>query len=379
MALEVRAESSRIVDLDTPSVIVDLNRLERNIAEMAGLARAAGVALRPHIKTHKTPAIARMQLAAGAVGITCAKIGEAEALADAGLTDLFIAYPIVTAIKAQRLAALARRPGVTIATIADSPEGVAALSAVFAEELELLDVLVKVDTGLGRVGTPPGAATVALARAITAAPGLRFAGVCAHEGYSYSQSDPTTRDVVTRVGVETLVATARELAAAGLRCERVSVGSTPGARAALTVPGVTEVRPGNYVFYDAMQVDLGVVPVERCALRVLTTVVSHAARDRAVVDGGSKTFTSDKGVHGMAGAANHGIILGKDGVVLHALSEEHGWLRLDPGGSDVAIGETLQVIPIHSCPIANLAEELIVVRDGQIVDRWTVAAQGRVR
>src|SRR6476661_1779539 len=160
MALEAQIVPSQLAELDTPSVIVDLDCLERNIAEMAELASAAGIALRPHIKTHKTPEIARMQLAAGAVGVTCAKIGEAEALADAGLTDFFIAYPLVTETKARRLAALARRPGVMVATIVDSPEGIAALSQVFANELELLDVLIKVDTGLGRVGTPPGAPTV---------------------------------------------------------------------------------------------------------------------------------------------------------------------------------------------------------------------------
>lgn len=370
---------ARIADLDTPSVLVDLDVLERNIAEIADLAREAGVALRPHIKTHKTPEIARMQMDAGAVGVTCAKIGEAEALADAGLTDFFIAHPLVTALKTRRLLELSRRPGVTVATIADSPEGVAALSAVFAGERTPLDVVIKVDTGLARVGVAPGEATIALAKRIAAAPGLRFAGVCAHEGYSYGRSDPAERDAVTRRGVELLVETARELAAAGLPAERVSVGSTPGAKAAIAVPGITEVRPGNYAFYDAMQVGLGVVPVERCALTVLVTVVSHAARDRAVVDGGSKTFTSDKGVHGMAGASSHGIILGKEDVTLHALSEEHGWLRLDPNGSDVAIGEQLRIVPIHSCPVANLAEELTVVRGDEVVARWGVAAAGRVR
>ncbi|HET8626442.1 MAG TPA: alanine racemase, partial [Thermomicrobiales bacterium] len=167
--------------------------------------------------------------------------------------------------------------------------------------------------------------------------------------------------------------------AAGLPCARVSTGSTPGAGAAAGVAGVTEMRPGNYVFYDAMQVGLGVVPPERCALRVLVTVVSHAARDRAVVDGGSKTFTSDTGAHGMTGSGGHGIVVGKEGVRLEKLSEEHGWLTLDPAGSDVAIGEQLQIIPVHSCPVANLAPELVLVREGAIVDRWPVAAQGRVR
>lgn len=369
----------RIADLDTPSVLVDLAVLERNIAEMAELARAAGVELRPHIKTHKTPEIARMQLEAGAIGVTCAKIGEAEALADAGLTDFFIASPIVTALKARRLAELSRRPGVEVSAIVDSPEGIAALSGAFAGGAMLLDVLIKVDTGLHRVGVAPGAPAVALARQVAAAPGLRFAGVCAHEGYSYSRSDPAERDAITRAGVETLVATVRDLAAAGLRAERVSVGSTPGARASVGVPGVTEVRPGNYAFYDAMQVGLGVVPVERCALSVLVTVTSHAARDRAVVDGGSKTFTSDKGVHGMAGANNHGIVLGRPDVTLHALSEEHGWLRLDPQGRDLAIGEQLRIVPMHSCPVANLAEELVMVRGDEVVARWGVAAAGRVR
>src|SRR3954453_14579542 len=166
MALELATESLRLTDLDTPSVVVDLDVLELNINEMADLARAAGVALRPHIKTHKTPEIARMQIVAGAIGVTCAKIGEAEALADAGLTDFFIAHPLVTETKARRLAELARRPGATARAIADRPQGVAALSGVFAGERTPLDVLVKVDTGLARVGVLPGEPTIALARQI---------------------------------------------------------------------------------------------------------------------------------------------------------------------------------------------------------------------
>jgi D-serine deaminase-like pyridoxal phosphate-dependent protein len=177
------------------------------------------------------------------------------------------------------------------------------------------------------------------------------------------------------VAVGQLVATAELLAAAGLVCRRISAGSTPGAEGALAVAGINELRPGNYVFYDMMQVNLGIQPFARCALRVLTTVVSHAARERAVIDAGSKTFTSDRGVHGAAGAPNHGVVVDREGIVLRALSEEHGWLSLDPSGSDVRIGERLLVVPIHSCPVANLATELIIVRDGQIVDRWPVAAQ----
>lgn len=362
--------------LDTPSVLVDLDALELNIATMARLAEASGVGLRPHIKTHKTPEIARMQLAAGAIGVTCAKVGEAEALVNAGIDNVFVCFPLVTEPKIRRLAALARRA--TLSTIVDSPEGILALSATFSAEPARLDVLLKIDTGMHRVGVPPERA-VGMASLIAEAPGLRFAGICAHEGYTYRAPDAASRAEAGRRGGEQLVATAEALATAGFPCERVSAGSTPGAEATSRVPGITEIRPGNYAFYDAMQVRLGVVPQERCALRVLVTVVSHTASDRAVVDGGSKTFTSDLGVHGQAGTTGHGIIVGRPELQLRALSEEHGWLAVEPGVRSPRIGEQLEVIPVHACPVVNLAGELVIVRGGEIVDRWHVAAQGLVR
>lgn len=365
-------------DLETPAVIVDLDVLERNIDEMAGQARAAGVALRPHIKTHKTPAIAHRQLAAGAVGITCAKVGEAETMAAAGINDIFICYPIIGPQKTARLASLASRPGCRLSTIVDSAIGLAGLAAAFADAVTPLEVLIKVDTGLGRVGVAPGAATMALAAQVAATPGLRFGGVCAHEGTSYGFPNPAERSQQTQAAVARLVETAQALAAAGLPCTRVSAGSTPGAVSALGVAGITELRPGNYAFYDTMQVGLGVQPLERCALRVLVTVISHSTRQRAVIDAGSKTLTSDRGVHGSTSAANHGVIVGKRGITLRALSEEHGWLDLDPAGDDVTIGERLVVVPVHSCPVANLVDELVMVRSGAIVDRWPVTAAGRV-
>jgi D-serine deaminase-like pyridoxal phosphate-dependent protein len=365
--------------LDTPRVVVDLALLERNVAEMAALAYDAGVALRPHFKTHKTPQIAAMQLDAGAVGLTCAKIGEAEVLIDAGFTDLFVCFPIVTETKARRLAALAARPGVSLSTIVDSPQGIAALSAAFAGADESLETLVKVNTGLGRVGVAPGAATVDLARSVAAAPGLRFGGICAHEGFTYGLPDPEERAAAVRVGVEALVDTAEALSAAGLPAARVSAGATPGIDGLATAPGVTEIRPGNYVFYDAMQVGLGVAPLDRCALRILATVVSHAERDRAVIDAGSKTLTSDRGAHGQARVGGYGVIVGREDIHIERLSEEHGWLRLDLAGSDVEIGDTLEIVPIHACPVANLAPELTVVRDDTVIECWVVAAAGRVR
>jgi D-serine deaminase-like pyridoxal phosphate-dependent protein len=182
-----------------------------------------------------------------------------------------------------------------------------------------------------------------------------------------------------RAGVEALVETAEALSAAGLRTARVSVGATPGIDTLARVPGVTEIRPGNYVFYDAMQVGLGVATLDRCALRVLTTVVSHAARDRAVIDAGSKTLTTDRGAHGQTTTGGYGTIVGGEDIHIERLSEEHGWLRLDPAGSDVEIGETLEIVPVHACPVANLAHELTVVRDNAVIGRWAVAAAGHVR
>ena len=360
-------------------MIVDLAVLERNVTEMAALAYKAQVALRPHVKTHKTPQIAAMQLDAGAVGLTCAKIGEAEVLADAGFTNLFVCYPIVTETKARRLAALAGRPGLSVSTIVDSQQGIVALSDAVAGTAEPLETLVKVNTGLGRVGVAPGAATVDLARSVAAAPGLRFGGICAHEGFTYGLPDPEERAAAARSGVEALVETAEALSAAGLRAARVSVGATPGIDALAAAPGVTEIRPGNYVFYDAMQVGLGVATLDRCALRVLTTVVSHAARDRAVIDAGSKTLTTDRGAHGQTTAGGYGTIVGREDIHIERLSEEHGWLRLNPAESDVEIGDTLEIVPVHACPVANLAHELTVVRDDAVIGRWTVAAAGRVR
>jgi D-serine deaminase-like pyridoxal phosphate-dependent protein len=146
-----------------------------------------------------------------------------------------------------------------------------------------------------------------------------------------------------------------------------------------TAPGVTEIRPGNYVFYDAMQVGLGVAPLDRCALRILATIVSHAERDRAVIDAGSKTLTSDRGAHGQARVGGYGVIVGREDIHIERLSEEHGWLRLDLAGSDVEIGDTLEIVPIHACPVANLAPELTVVRNDTVIECWVVAAAGRVR
>ena len=358
-------------DLSTPAVLVDLDVLERNIARMAGWARDAGVRLRPHAKTHKCPQIARLQRAAGAWGLSVAKVGEAEVFADAGFDDLFVAYPVVGEDKGRRLVALGDR--VRLAVGVDSVEGAATLAGPFQDAGRSLDVLLKVDVGYGRVGVTPDRA-VAVGQAVAELPGLRLRGVFTHAGHGYLAETKAGVDDIARQEGERLAAAASDLRAAGLPIEEVSVGSTPTAAQAMRVAAVTECRPGNYVFHDATQVALGTCRLEDCALTVVATVVSVPAPDRAVVDAGSKTLSSDP-LRPRAGG--YGQVLGRASRI-EKLSEEHGVITVAPG--DVfRVGERVRILPNHACVVANLHDRLIGVSGGRVETVLDVAARGRVR
>ena len=364
---------SRFDELDTPALLIDLDRLERNIEEMAESARARSIALRPHVKTHKLVEVAQRQLAAGAAGLTTAKLSEAEAMAAAGLRDLFVCYPLIGAHKLRRLRALAREARVT--TIADSPEGARALGDAMAGEARPLDVLIKLDVGMHRVGVAPEEAP-ALAAEVARHRGLRLRGVCIHEGTVYGEPDPERRAAIAREQVGRLVETARTLEREGHAMEVVSAGATPAAGASLSVEGLTEFRPGNYVFYDSMQVAMGVVGPERCAQTVLAAVVSRH-RDRAVIDAGSKALTVERGGHGTALVDGYGTIAERPGIAVRSLSEEHGWLALD-AAEPLAVGDRVRLIPNHACPVTNSFPEAVAVRGDAVSERWPVVARGRL-
>jgi D-serine deaminase-like pyridoxal phosphate-dependent protein len=359
-----------LAGVETPAVLVDLDVLEGNVLRMAGRARARGVRLRPHVKTHKTLEIARQQLEAGATGISVAKVSEAEVYVGAGVPDVFVAYPVVGESKARRLLPLAGRARVAVG--ADSVEGARTLSAVFAAAGRSLDVLLKVDVGFHRVGVPPEDAP-AVARAIAALPALRLRGVFTHAGHAYHEDTP---EGVARVGAQeasSLAGVARALREAGLPVEEVSVGSTPTALHAMSGEGVTECRPGNYVFHDASQVALGTCALGDCALTVLATVVSVPAPGRAVVDAGSKTLSSDP-LRPRAGG--HGLLLG--GASRRARrSEEHGVVEAAPGEA-FRVGQRVRILPNHACVVANLHDRLLAVRGEEVVGALAVAARGRV-
>jgi D-serine deaminase-like pyridoxal phosphate-dependent protein len=364
-------------EVETPAILIDLDRLERNLGEAADLAAAHGKRLRPHIKTHKMVEIARRQMELGAVGLTIAKLGEAEVFADAGFSDLFVCYPIVGEAKLARLIALAQRA--RVCTIADDLGAARALAAAAAAAGLTIDVLVKLDLGMHRVGVAEADAEP-LATAVAELDGLALRGVCIHEGVVYGEPDPARRRALGRDQVSRLAEAGDRLRSTGLPVDVVSCGATPSFRDVVDIDGVTEMRPGNYVFYDAMQAALGVVEADRCALSVLATVVSHAAGDRAVVDAGSKALTLDRGAHGLDLLSGYGEVRGRSGITITGLSEEHGWMRLDGAAAadGLAVGDRLQITPNHACAVVNCFDAATVLRDGAVVDRWTVAARGRM-
>ncbi|ASN53740.1 alanine racemase [Sinomonas sp. R1AF57] len=358
-------------DIDTPQIMVDRDVLQRNISRMAEAVAAKGLALRPHAKTHKIPEIAALQLAAGAVGLTVATIGEAEVFVEHGVEDLFIAYPLwVGPRQAERLRRLAERARIAVGT--DSAEAARAMGAALGDAAGTLDVLVEVDSGHHRSGVAPVQA-VAVARAAADA-GLRVAGVFTFPGHSYAPGMPTAAAHQER---QALAEAAALLADAGFEATRVSGGSTPSAL--LTEPGATtEVRPGVYVFGDAQQLELGRCGPEDIALTIAATVTSRHEGDgaiprRIVLDAGTKVVGGDR----PAWSTGFGRLMDFPDARITALSEHHATVVFPDGADLPALGERVRVIPNHVCVAVNLVDEVAVVSRGEVVDRWRVAARGR--
>jgi D-serine deaminase-like pyridoxal phosphate-dependent protein len=359
--------------LDTPLIAVDLDLLERNIAEMAALAADYGVSLRPHAKTHKSPQVARKQIQAGAIGLTCAKLGEAEVLVDqGGVTDILIAYPIVGEIKIRRLLGLLDRARIVVAV--DTHEAATALSQAISANGHTLDIYLEVNTGQDRAGARAGQEAADLAAAIYRLPGLRLAGVMTHEGHAGFSAPEEIADIAEKAG-KALVDTAERIRSQGIEVAQVSVGSTPASWFTPRVTGITEMRPGTYVFHDNNAFRHGRVGPHRCAARVVSTIVSRPAPDRAIIDAGSKALALDPS----PSHPGHGYIVGHRSATIARLSEEHGVVKLPDDETGFDVGDRVEIIPNHICPAVNLTDELVMVRDGHVVDHWPVAARGKVR
>jgi D-serine deaminase-like pyridoxal phosphate-dependent protein len=348
-----------IDDLDTPAILIDAARAEANIKRAQAHADRHGLKLRPHIKTHKLPYWAKKQVAAGAVGITCQKIGEAEVMADAGLTDIFLPYNILGRAKLERLKALHGR--VTLSVTADSRETLDGLAAAFTDAGHPLAVLIECDTGMGRCGVQSPAEALALAKVIDQAKGLAFGGLMTYPAAGRAAE------------AEAWLRSARDqLAAAGLDCQRISSGGTPDMWRSGEDSVVTEYRPGTYIYMDRYQVAKGVGTLDDCALTVLATVVSHPTPTRAILDSGSKALSSDT-----LGLPEFGELLGVPGARVTGLSEEHGTVTLSDGAG-LRIGERVRVVPDHCCVVTNLFDQVHLVSGGKVVEILDVAARGKV-
>jgi D-serine deaminase-like pyridoxal phosphate-dependent protein len=349
----------RLADLDTPVLTGDLDAIERNISRMQAYCDAHGVALRPHIKTHKLPELARRQLEAGAIGITCQKLGEAEVMADAGFEDILLSFPLVGEAKAERLAALAKRVKMTV--VGDSAAVAEGLSTVLDRHGLEVDFLVECDTGLGRTGVQTPAEAADLAALVDGLPGLRFAGLMTY---------PSLPETASR-----LQAAREAIEARGLSVERVSGGGTPTAERTHELGVVDELRVGTYVYGDRACIANGSVPLDDCALRVVATVVSRPTRERAIIDAGSKTLTSDPAL----GVTGHGLLVEHPEAEVYALNEEHGYVDVSRCDRPPEIGDRVTIVPNHACTTANMHDEIVLHRGGEVVETLPTAARGKVR
>jgi D-serine deaminase-like pyridoxal phosphate-dependent protein len=364
-ALPARRDWARL-DVATPALVLDRDVFDANMDEMAGIARAVGAELWPHAKTHRMAAAGRRQIERGAHGLCVAKLGEAEAFADAGVARLFVANPVMGAEKLARALALSRRVELTLAT--DTLDAAASAGAHFAAEGAAARFMLAIDTGLGREGVSPAAAPD-LAGEIAALPGVDLVGIYTHEGSTYGATDQADLAARAVAAGELMVGVAEAIRARGMALPVVSLGSSASARAVAGVPGVTQIRPGIFAFNDLGQVALGNAKLETTAVRVIATVTSHPDPHRACIDAGSKALSSDllpAGAH-REEWPGHGLIVNAPGWIIDRMSEEHGWLRWRGDGepSSLPVGTRLEIVPNHVCmPFALLRKATVLSADG---------------
>jgi D-serine deaminase-like pyridoxal phosphate-dependent protein len=359
--------------LSTPALTIDLDILEANLDRMASYCNKHGIGLRPHTKTHKTPELARLQIDRGAVGLTVAKVGEAEVMADAGLDDILVAYPVWGEEKLHRLAMLARTRNILLSL--DSEATAHELSRAMTAHDATIGLLVEFDTGVGRCGVEPGAACVELAAKVAKLKNLKFRGLMTYCGSIWGTKEERQVEAARIAGK--VRAMLRLFEEARIPIEIVSGGSTPAALLTESIPGITEIRPGTYVYNDLNTFYQGVCGLEDCAARVITTVVSTVVPGRAILDAGSKTLSSDLLSSGPK--SGYGYIVEMPDAPIFSLSEEHGSIDISNSARRVHVGDVLTLIPNHVCTCVNMHDEAYLLRSGQIVGKWRVAARGKVR
>ena len=355
-----------IDDIDTPAAVIDLDLVRRNIQTLQSFLDGTPVHARPHAKTHKTPRIALLQIEAGAPGVACAKVGEAEAMVAGGVNDILITSQIVTRIKIERLCKLAQEARIGVAV--DDPANVDALSAAARRHGVSLGVVVEVETGMQRCGVLPGRPTLELARRVMDSPALELAGLMGYEGHTVGIVDRAEREAATREALLPLIESKRLCEQSGIPIREVTGGASNTYDITSQIPGWTELQCGTYVTMD-VQFRPHVGLVFQQAFWVLSTVVSRPAADRAVLDCGRKTISAEAG--GMA------LIEDPPGLELVGLSEEHGRVILHEDAPDVRVGDKIRVTPWHGCTTFNLHDTLCVLQGDEVVDIWPIAGRGK--
>ncbi len=362
-----------VSEIDTPALVVDLDILDRNLRRVADYAKAHGLRLRPHTKTHKSTRIGRRQLDSGAAGLTVAKVSEAEVMLGAAPPDMLVAFPIVGPTKLARLTEVARRTRVTVAL--DNAGAARQLSdAAKAAQVEI-GVLAEVDVGLGRVGVSPGEPLLDLARTMRSLPGLAFEGIAFYPG-QVKDMDEQGRAALAQVGA-LLTAILADFDRAGITVKIVSGGSTPTLFHSHELAGLTEIRPGTYVYNDLNTVRSGGCAMSDCAASILATVVSTARPGQMIVDGGSKTFSSDRPVN--IPEVTFGHLVEAPGARFHKMNEEHGFVDIQGAERSFDIGDRVHIIPNHICVAVNLHEQVYGVRGERVEEVWKVEGRGKLQ
>ncbi len=361
-----------IYKLTTPNFLLDLNLLEQNITAMADICQANKKMLCPMVKTHKSMEIAAMQANHGAAGFLVGTLDEAEKLIQAGFTEIMLAYPVAASENIIRVIELAKQAHIIL-----SFDGVCA-AAQFQEHLVsedlVLDYLIIIDSGLHRFGVEPDQ-VLKLACDLKQFASLRFKGIATHPGHVYGKGNLAEVEIVARQEIDTLTAARELLTLAGFEVNIVATGSTPTAVYVGNSNIITMLRPGNYVFYDAIQSALGVVSPERCALTVLATITSQPSGDIFIIDAGSKCLGLDKGAHSVSLIKGYGLVKNHQELIIESLSEEVGKIRI-AGKTSLKVGDRLEIIPNHACAAANMTSHLVGHRNGNVARIISIDARG---
>ena len=366
--------------IDTPSLVLDLDIFKSNVQELVKICKEHGVSLQPHAKTHRTPELGLLQQDLGCDGLCVAKVGEAEGFARAGVKKITVAYPVLGTSKVERARKLSESIDLTLGV--DSVNGAESIGHVFDQYSQICPVLLIIDSGLGRDGVRPEDAP-RIAKEIDAVPGIKVVGIMTHEGVVYRAPDRESMIAAAKQSAEMMVSVANAITNVGIEISRVSMGSSASARIAPTVAGVNQVRPGIFAFNDLGQIALGNATYETCAIRILSTIVSRPTSETAVIDAGSKSLSADllPAKEHRSEYPGYGLIVGKLGWIVEALSEEHGMLKWVGKGSPevMNIGDQIQIIPNHVCTVFSSLNESVVVSKGKVVNRWRTFVPGASR